>query len=220
MAEGVEKPATRGAMMLSFGEAMRSVGAGAELLVERLQSGVSYNPLSSRTAQDPYPVYAARPLLGRGGSGTGRSRAGVGAGRARGGEVASLDGRAHLGRGQGRLGVELRELDARAGPALDPEGQGAGRRRLARPRAPPCAGAVAGRADNGAGRVAAVRPAASGKSRCGIRRPALPSLARDGRCIGNVPAIRAVAADIWGREFDSISLRIEDRSECSCYNSL
>ena len=59
MAEGVEKPATGGAMMLSFGEAMRSVGAGAELLVERLQSGVSYNPLSSRTAQDPYPVYAA-----------------------------------------------------------------------------------------------------------------------------------------------------------------
>ena len=45
--------------MLSFGEAMRSVGADAELLVERLQSGVSYNPLSSRTAQDPYPVYAA-----------------------------------------------------------------------------------------------------------------------------------------------------------------
>ena len=45
--------------MLSFGEAVRSVGAGAELLVERLQSGVSYNPLSSRTAQDPYPVYAA-----------------------------------------------------------------------------------------------------------------------------------------------------------------
>ena len=46
-------------MMLSFGEAMRSAGAGAELLVERLQSGVSYNPLSSRTAPDPYPIYAA-----------------------------------------------------------------------------------------------------------------------------------------------------------------
>ena len=46
-------------MMLSFGEAMRSAGAGAELLRERLQSGVSYNPLSSRTAQDPYPIYAA-----------------------------------------------------------------------------------------------------------------------------------------------------------------
>ena len=46
-------------MMLSFGEAMRVAGAGVELLRERLQSGVSYNPLSSRTAQDPYPVYAA-----------------------------------------------------------------------------------------------------------------------------------------------------------------
>ena len=46
-------------MMLSFGEAMRAAGAGVELLRERLQSGVSYNPLSSRTAQDPYPVYAA-----------------------------------------------------------------------------------------------------------------------------------------------------------------
>ena len=45
--------------MLSFGEAMRAAGAGAELLRERLQSGVSYNPLSSRTVQDPYPVYAA-----------------------------------------------------------------------------------------------------------------------------------------------------------------
>ena len=49
--------------MLSFGEAMRSVGAGAVMLRERLQSGVSYNPLSSRTAQDPYPVYA--PLRAR-----------------------------------------------------------------------------------------------------------------------------------------------------------
>ncbi len=45
--------------MLSFGEAVRSVGAGVAMLRERLQSGVSYNPLSSRTAQDPYPVYAA-----------------------------------------------------------------------------------------------------------------------------------------------------------------
>ena len=118
---------------------------------------------------------AARPLLGRGGSGTGRSRAGIGAGRARGGEVAALDGRAHLGRGKGRLGVEFRRLDARAGPALDPEGEGACRRRLARPRAPPGAGAVAGRADRGAGRVAAVRPAGVGKSRCGLCYPALPS---------------------------------------------
>ena len=45
--------------MMSFGEAMRFAGAGALLLREGLQSGVSYNPLSSRTAQDPYPVYAA-----------------------------------------------------------------------------------------------------------------------------------------------------------------
>ena len=45
--------------MLFVGEAMRFAVAGAELLRERLQSGVSYNPLSSRTAQDPYPVYAA-----------------------------------------------------------------------------------------------------------------------------------------------------------------
>ncbi len=35
------------------------------------------------------------------------------------------------------------------------------------------------------------------------------------RCIGNVPAIRAVAVDMRGREFDSISLRVEDRQECS-----
>ena len=45
--------------MLSFGEAMRSAGVAAEMLRERLQSGVSYNPLSSRTAHNPYPVYAA-----------------------------------------------------------------------------------------------------------------------------------------------------------------
>ena len=38
---------------------MRSVGASAVMLRERLQSGVGYNPLSFRTAQDPYPVYAA-----------------------------------------------------------------------------------------------------------------------------------------------------------------
>ena len=45
--------------MLSFGEAMRSAVAGAVLLRERLQSGVSYNPLSLHTTQDPYLVYAA-----------------------------------------------------------------------------------------------------------------------------------------------------------------
>ena len=45
--------------MGSFGEAVRSVGAGAQTLRERMHSGVSFNPLSPRTAQDPYPVYAA-----------------------------------------------------------------------------------------------------------------------------------------------------------------
>ena len=47
------------AMMLSVGEAIRSAIAGAMVLRERWHSGVSYNPLSARTAQDPYPVYAA-----------------------------------------------------------------------------------------------------------------------------------------------------------------
>ena len=45
--------------MLSFGAAMRAAGAGTELLRELLQSGVSYNPLSARMAQYPYPAYAA-----------------------------------------------------------------------------------------------------------------------------------------------------------------
>ena len=73
---------------------------------------------------------AARPLPQTGGGpGTGRSRAGIGGGRDSGGEVAPLDGRAHLGHGQGCLGVEFRKLDARAGPSLDPESQGACGRR-------------------------------------------------------------------------------------------
>ena len=46
-------------MMFSVGDAMRSAAAGAMALRERWHSGVSYNPLSARTAQDPYPVYAA-----------------------------------------------------------------------------------------------------------------------------------------------------------------
>ena len=37
---------------------MRALIAGAVALRERLESGVGYNPLSARTAQDPYPVYA------------------------------------------------------------------------------------------------------------------------------------------------------------------
>ena len=45
--------------MLSFGEVMRTAGAGALMYRERWQCGVSYNPLSWRMAQDPYPVYAA-----------------------------------------------------------------------------------------------------------------------------------------------------------------
>ena len=46
-------------MMLSVGEAIRSAVVDVLLLRERWQSGVAYNPLSARTAQDPYPVYAA-----------------------------------------------------------------------------------------------------------------------------------------------------------------
>ena len=45
--------------MFSVGEAVRSAFTNTVLLRERWQSGVAYNPLSSRTAQDPYPVYAA-----------------------------------------------------------------------------------------------------------------------------------------------------------------
>ena len=44
---------------MRVGEAIRSTVAGAMALRERWQIGVSYNPLSNRTAQDPYPVYAA-----------------------------------------------------------------------------------------------------------------------------------------------------------------
>ena len=45
--------------MLSIQKAIRSVVVGAMLARERWQSGVTYNPLSRQTAQDPYPVYAA-----------------------------------------------------------------------------------------------------------------------------------------------------------------
>ncbi len=38
---------------------IRSAAISAIVLRERLQSGVAYNPLSARTTQDPYPVYAA-----------------------------------------------------------------------------------------------------------------------------------------------------------------
>ena len=45
--------------MSSVGEAIRSAVAGAVVLPERWRCGVAYNPLSARTAQDPYPAYAA-----------------------------------------------------------------------------------------------------------------------------------------------------------------
>ena len=45
--------------MFSMRHAIRSVVANAALVRERWQSGVAYNPLSARMAQDPYPVYAA-----------------------------------------------------------------------------------------------------------------------------------------------------------------
>ena len=46
-------------MRFSVGQTIRSAIVDATLLRERWQSGVTYNPLSARTAQDPYPVYAA-----------------------------------------------------------------------------------------------------------------------------------------------------------------
>ena len=45
--------------MFSMRQAIRSVIANTFLARERWQSGVVYNPLSVRMAQDPYPVYAA-----------------------------------------------------------------------------------------------------------------------------------------------------------------
>ena len=45
--------------MLWMRQAIRSVVVGSMLARERWQSGVAFNPLSTRTAQDPYPTYAA-----------------------------------------------------------------------------------------------------------------------------------------------------------------
>ena len=45
--------------MRPIGEAVRPAMAGAMALAERWRSGAAYNPLSDRTVQDPYPVYAA-----------------------------------------------------------------------------------------------------------------------------------------------------------------
>ena len=46
-------------MILPVGEAIRSAVIKAVILRERWQSGVAYDPLSARTARDPYPAYAA-----------------------------------------------------------------------------------------------------------------------------------------------------------------
>ena len=46
-------------MTFSLGMAMRSALASPVLLRERWHSGVAYNPLSARMAQNPYPAYAA-----------------------------------------------------------------------------------------------------------------------------------------------------------------
>ena len=52
-------PDAGGTLMVPVGHAIRSAVAEALLLRERWESGVAYNPLSARTAQDPYPIYAA-----------------------------------------------------------------------------------------------------------------------------------------------------------------
>ncbi len=44
--------------MRSVGEAVRPAVAGAMALAERWRSGAAWNPLSDRTVQEPYPVYA------------------------------------------------------------------------------------------------------------------------------------------------------------------
>ena len=43
---------------MSLRNAVRSLVINTVLVRERVQSGVAYNPMSSRLAQDPYPVYA------------------------------------------------------------------------------------------------------------------------------------------------------------------
>ena len=45
-------------MEISIRQAVRSIVINAVLVRERWQSGVAYNPLSSRLAQNPYPFYA------------------------------------------------------------------------------------------------------------------------------------------------------------------
>ncbi len=47
------------AARFSVGDAVRAPVIGAIVGLERLRTGVAYNPLSERTVQDPYPAYAA-----------------------------------------------------------------------------------------------------------------------------------------------------------------
>ena len=49
--------------MSALREAVWSVAAHAAAAAERWRTGMAYNPLSDRTAQDPYPVYAAMHRL-------------------------------------------------------------------------------------------------------------------------------------------------------------
>ena len=114
--------------------------------------------------------------------------------------------------------MEFRKLDARPDPALDTEGRSARTRRVARPRAPRRAAALAARADRGVGRVEDACPDRHGESRCGIPRLALPSPDRTGSSPahhGGRSRIPCVAADMRSRKFDRISLRIEDREKHS-----
>ena len=99
---------------------------------------------------------------------------------------AAPDRRGHLARGKGRGRVELRQLDALADPALDPEGQGACKRRLARPRAPHRAGGVTGTGSGKPGQANAAIPAPcrNREFRCGARRLSIPSPEFSGEVAG------------------------------------
>ncbi len=55
----MKKSPTDNSPTFSPGEAIRSAVVSAMLLPERWRSGIAYNPLSNRVAQNPYPVYAA-----------------------------------------------------------------------------------------------------------------------------------------------------------------
>ncbi len=52
-------------MAVSIKQAVRKAAIQGILLRERLESGIAYNPVSPRLAQDPYPVYAALRERGR-----------------------------------------------------------------------------------------------------------------------------------------------------------